>query len=65
MPRWDFTCPKCGATKELTFRTVEDADAVQMLCDRVACRTVVVRQVAAPSFKVNGFNAKNHYGVTP
>jgi hypothetical protein len=59
--RWDFKCPKCGRVKELTFRSVEDADAAKYLCDKDFCKNVVVRQPSAPNFKVKGFNAANGY----
>lgn len=63
MPRYDFRCPKCGKIKELTFRTFEDAEKANFMCDRVFCRTRVERQPAAPNFQLKGSGwTPKHYG---
>lgn len=59
MPRFEFWCPKC----DITF------DADQRLCDTDVpmcpqCKDNQSKKcITAPSFTVNGFSAKNSYGL--
>ncbi|MFZ9891782.1 MAG: zinc ribbon domain-containing protein [Ilumatobacteraceae bacterium] len=57
MPLWDFFCATCNRTSELFFPSY--AASENAVCPH--CHAPVVRQPAAGSFVVNGYNAKNHY----
>ena len=65
MPLYEYKCFACGAVKSLT-RTIRDRDD-DVWCEE--CRPKVgkrpmVRQLSAPSFKIEGFSEKNGYSST-
>lgn len=57
MPRWDFVCKDCGHEQEQHFDTY--VDSLDAVCPK--CKGDVTRKAAAPTFKVNGYNAQNGY----
>jgi putative FmdB family regulatory protein len=55
MPAYDYHCPAC---KEDYIRLVRWVDADDQVC---ACGRPLKRLASSPSFRVEGFNAKNGY----
>lgn len=63
MPRFDFKCPKCWNQRlDVVVSNWTSATGRQIPIN-CTCGTEMVKQPAAPNFKVTGFNAKNHYGA--
>lgn len=56
MPRHDYKCPNCGLTVEFNLPL-----GVTLTADCPTCKVEMVKQWAAPSFTIKGFNAKNGY----
>ena len=53
---FDFECPKCQAVYIDVWIARRD-DTIR--CDK--CLSLMEKRIAAPNFKVNGYNAKNGY----
>jgi predicted nucleic acid-binding Zn ribbon protein len=53
MPRWDFHCPGCGRTREVTFVTWQQAINQPTLVCR-DCGDTFIKMPAAPSFVLRG-----------
>ena len=61
MPRWEWKCERCGAVKEWTMKSLEEADAVSRWCDNPDCKPAVpggvcrmVRQHGVGGFVLKG-----------
>lgn len=62
MPLYDYQCPACGERAEYL---VPDAEH-KVHCFSPDCRgkdILMVRLIAAPSFKIKGSRASNGYGL--
>lgn len=57
MPWYDFECPECGKKFEKSVLV----DQRHSLCE---CGQVAHRLFPAPTFRVNGYSAKNNYSKT-
>lgn len=58
MPLFDFECPSCHAVRADVMVCRADSPVVP-LCG--LCNCPMRRMIAAPAFKIEGFNAKNGY----
>lgn len=58
MPVYDFKCDACGALITMFVHSWNDAVGQVHRCE---CGGQLVKQISAPNFKVEGFNAKNGY----
>lgn len=58
---YDYVCPKCGATREHLFHTLQQRDHTAVCCRN--CCVPMMRQTSSPAFKVKGYNAGNGYSV--
>lgn len=63
MPRFDFSCSCGGKRVDVVVSNWTSATGRQMPIHCPLCQKPMVKQPAAPNFKVTGFNAKNRYGV--
>lgn len=69
MPLYDFKCPKCNTVREVLVVYAELKTRVvrcnaERLRSSAPCGTVMEPQPCSPSqFRINGFNALNHYGA--
>jgi putative FmdB family regulatory protein len=71
MPLFDYKCPQCGRTREVLVRRHDDLVPCDGECNRGAVKldgsdvvfdlVLMERQQAAPSFRVEGFSARNNY----
>lgn len=62
MPTYDMLCEQCGEPSEMQL-SIDDRNSPQECpkCgSRSARRTIAT---SAPRFVINGFNAKNKYGL--
>ncbi len=66
MPKWDYVCDTCGKSSALEYtsaRSRDLAEAQDPYCLDFWCDGRLVRQPAAPAFKIGGkFTEKNGYG---
>lgn len=53
----DFECPACGAVKIDVWLPTR---VTRLICE---CGKDMQKRIAAPDFKITGFNAKNNYGL--
>lgn len=62
MPLFEYKCERCGDVDTRIFSTYERMiQSPAIRCEKDGSR--MERIVSAPAFTVNGFNAKNNYGV--
>lgn len=61
MPIYDFKCDNCGAVITQWFSNWRAATAATQREQQCECGGRLVKQISAPNFQVNGFNAKNGY----
>lgn len=59
MPVWTFKCRDCGAQSDLIYANYDES-VKNASCPHCYSQDVV-RLPSAPSFVVNGYNAKNGY----
>lgn len=60
MPLYDYMCPVCARVKEVNTMGLPGY-LVTIVCSECPGQPEMERQVSAPNFKVNGYNAKNGY----
>lgn len=63
MPLYDFKCPHCAQVRQDVIVPSWN-DAVRTHMERCTCGAEMLKQLAAPAFVVNGYNAKNGYTGT-